>query len=105
RIEVGTHDRDQAIRIRNLEQAVRDLQYRIYDLEVNDSMNRTRAVDVFVCTLTPPGINNGVHIGRASTQVEARAQAINNCNRSRASFCESMNARLVCERTVEYVNY
>ena len=105
RIEVGTDDRDQAIRIRNLEQAVRDLQYRIYDLELNDTMNRTRAVDMYICTLTPPGINNGVYIGRASTQVEARAQAINNCNRARAFFCDAMNAKMLCERTVEYVNY
>lgn len=101
RIEVGTSDRDQAIRIRNLEQAVRDLQYRIYDLELNDSVNRTRTVEMYVCSLKTSF--NGVFVGKATTQTEAQAQAINSCQRAKASFCTS--TRVDCERTVEQIRY
>lgn len=102
RISVGDSrsDRDLANRVRRLEQAVMDMQNRIYDLEASDTP-RTRPVDIFVCSLKTSF--DGTFIGKANTKTEAEAITRNNCERGGGSFCSS--ARVTCERTVEYVNY
>lgn len=98
RIDLGTRtDLDQNARIRMLEEAVRDLQYQVYDLR---DQPQTTVVRMNVCSLQTSF--DGVFVGRASSRVEAEAIARNNCERGRGSFCSS--ARVNCEVVDEIVN-
>lgn len=100
RITVGDSrsDRDLVNRVRRLEQAVMDLQDRIYDLEANDRPI-TRAVNVYVCSMTTSF--DGTFVGKASTKIEAEAITRSKCTQARAAFCGSNTVQ--CERTIEYI--
>lgn len=92
--------RDLNLRIRLLEEAVRDLQAQVYDLR--DSEPRTRIVTTHVCTMNTTF--NGTFIGKATTKIEAEANARNNCTRQgRESFCASN--RVICDVTQEEVSF
>ena len=82
-----TQDRNQDLhkRIQRLEEAVRDLQDMVYDLQDD---RRDRVVREHVCVLKTSF--DGSFIGRGSTKIEAEANAVSACKRSRASFCESV---------------
>ena len=87
------------IRMRLLEEAVRDLQAQVYDLR-DDA--RTREVVLNVCTMSTTF--NGSFIGKASTPIEAEAQARNSCHASRREyFCDSN--RVLCQRSIEVIRY
>lgn len=99
RIEVGdNNDRETAMRIRRLEQAVRDLQEQVYDLR--DSEPRTRTVTTHVCSMTTAF--DGTFIGKASTKIEAQGLALQNCEKAKASFCSS--SVISCEAVQEEVS-
>lgn len=99
-VRIGINDRsDTAIRIRLLEEAVRDLQAQVYDLRDEP---RTQVVTMHVCTMNTTF--NGSFIGKASSKIEAESITRNNCQRhGRESFCSSN--RVTCERVDEVVNY
>lgn len=84
RISVG-QDRNQDVhrRIQRLEEAVRDLQDMVYDLQDDQ---RERVVREHVCVLKTTF--DGSFIGKGSTRVEAQANAVTACKRGRGSFCE-----------------
>ena len=105
RIEVGNErnnndSREMGQRIMRLERAVRELQNKVYDLE--ETTPRSREVTVITCSL--PTSFDGIFIGKASTETEARANAVNNCKRSGAAFCDDRYIRR-CETSRETVNY
>jgi autotransporter translocation and assembly factor TamB len=72
--QADTRAESLARRVRDLEQAVGDLQARIYDLEKEPSI---KTKTVFVCSLTSDFDN--VSIGKGDTQVEAEAEARRAC--------------------------
>ena len=98
RVDIGTGrtDANQNDRIRRLEEAVRDLQYQVYDLR---DQPQTTIIRTNVCSLKTSF--DGVFVGRGSTRVEAEAQARNKCQNARASFCTS--TRVDCEVVDEVV--
>lgn len=91
--------REMELRIRLLEEAVRDLQEQVYDLR--DAQPRTRVVTTHVCSLKTPF--NGVFIGKASTRTEAEALARQKCSRSEEAFCSSRSVN--CEVVQEEVSF
>jgi hypothetical protein len=98
RIDLGTRtDMDQNARIRMLEEAVRDLQYQVYDLR---DQPQTTVVRTNVCSLKTSF--DGTFIGKAATRVEAEADARNKCERARAGFCGS--TKVNCEIVEEVVS-
>ena len=97
RINVGEDDRDQNARIRRLEQAVRDLQAQVYDLQ--DTQVSTRIVTTHVCSLKTTF--EGTMVGKSSSRVEAEAEARNKCVRARALSCSTTS--VTCERIEEEV--
>jgi hypothetical protein len=99
-VRISINERqDTALRIRMLEEAVRDLQAQVYDLR--DAEPRTRIVTTHVCSMTTTF--NGTFIGKASTRIEAEAVTRQNCSRSRESFCSSNTVR--CETIQEEVAF
>lgn len=99
-IRISVNERNDAnLRIRMLEEAVRDLQAQVYDLR--DAEPRTRIVTTNVCSMTTTF--NGTFIGKASTKIEAEAITRQNCSRSRESFCASN--RVNCEVIQEEVAF
>lgn len=100
RISVG-NDRDRDLqltkRVRMLEEAVRDLQAQVYDLRDEP---RTRTNTVYVCVLN--AAFNEVYIGKASSQIEAEANARRNCESGNGMGCRRA---LKCEKTEEVVRY
>lgn len=104
RIDIGKENdsdtRQLSKRVLQLERAVRELQNRVYDIE-EDSRPSYREVKVVTCVL--PTSFNGTFIGKASTEVEARALAVNNCKKGRGSFCND-NSITRCETSTEVVN-
>lgn len=93
RISVG-QDRNQDThrRIQRLEEAVRDLQDMVYDLQDD---RRDRVFTEYVCALKTNF--QGTFIGKGSAKIEAQANAVNACKRSGAAFCESTQQQ--CEQT------
>lgn len=105
RIEVGDDrdDRDTLMRVRRLEQAVRDLQDKVYELQTN-SAPRTRTVTTHVCSITTNF--DGTFVGKASSRVEAEALARQKCQNQRVSFCTNTNVTPArCEVVQEEVLY
>lgn len=99
-VRISVNERnDVNLRIRMLEEAVRDLQAQVYDLR--DAEPRTRVVTTHVCSMTTSF--NGTFIGKASTKIEAEAVTRQNCSRSRESFCSSN--RVNCEVIQEEVAF
>ena len=99
RIEVGeNNDRETALRLRRLEQAVRDLQEQVYDLR--DSEPRTRIVTTHVCSMTTSF--DGTFVGKASSKIEAEALTRQKCQNARVAFCSSTVVR--CEVVQEEVS-
>jgi len=99
-VRISVNDRnDVNLRIRMLEEAVRDLQAQVYDLR--DAEPRTRIVTTHVCSMSTSF--NGTFIGKASSRVEAEAVTRQNCSRSRESFCSSN--RVNCEVVQEEVAF
>lgn len=99
-VRISVNERnDVNLRIRMLEEAVRDLQAQVYDLR--DAEPRTRVVTTHVCSMSTSF--NGTFIGKASSRVEAEAVTRQNCNRSRESFCSSN--RVNCEVVQEEVAF
>ena len=87
------------IRMRLLEEAVRDLQAQVYDLRDEP---RTREVAIQICSLATSF--NGTFIGKASTALEAEANARNSCHASRKEqFCNVL--RVTCQRSIESIRY
>lgn len=99
-VRISVNDRsDMEMRMRLLEEAVRDLQAQVYDLRDEP---RTRIISTQVCTMNTTF--NGSYIGKASTQLEAEANARNSCIRGmREHFCSSN--RVICQRVDEVVQY
>lgn len=99
-VRISINERnDVNLRIRMLEEAVRDLQAQVYDLR--DAEPRTRIVTTHVCSMNTSF--NGTFIGKASTRIEAEAVTRQNCSRSRESFCSSN--RVNCEVIQEEVAF
>jgi hypothetical protein len=99
-VRISVNERnDVNLRIRMLEEAVRDLQAQVYDLR--DAEPRTRVVTTHVCSMTTTF--NGSFIGKASTRIEAEAITRQNCTRTRESFCASNSVR--CEVIQEEVAF
>lgn len=99
-VRISINERqDTALRIRMLEEAVRDLQAQVYDLR--DAEPRTRVVTTHICSMTTSF--NGTFIGKASSRIEAEAVTRQNCARSRESFCASN--RVNCEAIQEEVSF
>ena len=99
-VRISVNERnDVNLRIRMLEEAVRDLQAQVYDLR--DAEPRTRVVTTHVCSMSTSF--NGVFIGKASSRIEAEAVTRQNCSRSRESFCSSN--RVNCEVIQEEVAF
>ncbi len=100
RINIG-NDRDRDVnlsrRVVNLERAVRDLQNRVYDLQ-DYSVPARREVTIFTCTLPNPF--RGTFIGKAKTETEARANAVNECKKGGAFPCTSDYVSS-CETSIE----
>ena len=98
-VRIAINDRqDMALRIRLLEEAVRDLQAQVYDLR--DAEPRTRIVTTHVCSMTTTF--NGTFIGKAQSRIEAEAITRQNCQRQgRESFCASN--RVTCYHIQYYV--
>jgi hypothetical protein len=80
---------DLNLRVRLLEEAVRDLQAQVYDLQ--DQPRRVSTIHV--CALKTSW--NGTLIGKASTKLEADADVRNKCNKAGLFFCDS--APVTCE--------
>lgn len=97
-VRISINERsDMALRIRMLEEAVRDLQAQVYDLR--DSEPRTRTV--VVCTLRSSFGEN--YIGKASSQTEAEYNARKSCeNKNHSMHCSN---RASCERIEEVIGY
>lgn len=93
RIDVGDDrdERDMLRRVRRLEQAVRDLQEQVYQLQAAPVRTTSH-----VCSATVFSI--GMVIGRGPTQTEARASAMQECERRGGSiFCRPDELR--CEQS------
>lgn len=100
RIDVGEeNDREMALRIRRLEQAVRDLQAQVYDLR--DTEPRTRVVTTHICSMTTTF--DGTFVGKATSKIEATAITRQKCEQADASFCSSNT--VTCEQIQEQVAY
>ncbi len=98
-VRISINERnDTAIRIRLLEEAVRDLQAQVYDLR---DVPATRIVKMHVCSLKTDF--RGTFIGKAQTQIEAEANARNSCSIAGAPFCSS--TRVTCQIQEEVVAY
>lgn len=97
RINVGEDDRDQNMRIRRLEQAVRDLQAQVYDLQ--DVQVQTRIQTTHVCSMVTPF--TGTFVGKASTRIEAEAVTRQRCQQGRGDFCSTNAVR--CEVVQEEI--
>jgi peptidoglycan hydrolase CwlO-like protein len=98
RIDVGDDRDDREIlqRVRRLEQAVRDLQEKVYDLQ---SQPQPRGSYITVCVANIFGVNSAI-IGKASTEIEARANGMAECGRkSGGIFCKEKEFK--CEKTFE----
>lgn len=97
--ERDTDVRGMAHRMAKLERAVRELQNRVYDLE-DDARPIEREVKVVTCVMNTTF--NGAFIGKSSTEIEARANTINNCKKGgREAFCSTNQIK--CETSVEIV--
>lgn len=99
RIEVGDDrdDRDMLMRVRRLEQAVRDLQDKVYELQTS---NIPRTQTIYVCSANVFSV--GVVIGKATTKIEAKAAAIKQCQAKGGSiFCNE--EELSCEQSEERI--
>jgi hypothetical protein len=97
-VRISVNERsDVNLRIRLLEEAVRDLQAQVYDLR--DASPATRIVTSHVCSLTTNF--DGTFVGKASSQVEAIAIARQKCDASGASFCNTSVPKITCEKVVE----
>lgn len=85
RITVGQDkNQDTHRRIQRLEEAVRDLQDMVYDLQDD---RRDRVITEYVCVIKTNF--DGSFVGRGPTKIEAQANAVAACKKGRASFCES----------------
>ena len=82
RISVNENENNLNLRIKLLEEAVRDLQAQVYDLRDSRQVEK-----INICVLKTNF--DGSFIGRAPTQIEAEAIARNNCTKVNASFCSS----------------
>ena len=91
RISIG-QDRNQDAhrRIQRLEEAVRDLQDMVYDLQDD---RRDRIISEHVCVLKTNF--DGSFIGKGSTRIEAEANAVRACKKADVSFCE--RSKQICE--------
>jgi hypothetical protein len=100
RISVG-NDRDRDLqltkRVRMLEEAVRDLQAQVYDLRDEP---RTQMKVSYVCVLN--AAFNEVFIGKATTQIEAKANAKRSCETGGGLRCYN---EVLCEQTEEVIRY
>lgn len=98
RIEIGDDrdDREILMRVRRLEEAVRDLQDQVYQLQ-----SQPQRREIWVCSGEMFSI--GSVIGKATTMGEAKVNAMNDCRRknrgSDSIFCKQ--ADLICEQTFE----
>lgn len=97
RININDNEQQLALRIRLLEEAVRDLQAQVYDLR--DAEPRTRIVTSFVCSMNTSF--NGTFVGKGASKIEAEALTRQKCNQSREAFCSSN--RVNCEQVTEEV--
>lgn len=88
--------RDLNLRVRMLEEAVRDLQAQVYDLR---DQPRSRVVKSVVCALKTNF--DGTFIGKASTRLEAEAIARSKCRDADASFCSTTEVQ--CEKQDEVI--
>lgn len=95
RINVGSDrdERDQLMRIRRLEQAVRDLQDQVYQLQSTPSRR-----EIVVCSAT--FFSAGSMTSRGNTELEARADLKRQCERrTSAMFCNDSDIQ--CERSYQ----
>lgn len=92
---------DQEMRIRWLEEAVRDLQNQVFNLNFQQQIPQTKVITTYVCSLTTNF--DGTFMGKAKSQVEASAIALQNCEKARASFCSRVPIK--CDKTEELVRY
>lgn len=104
RIDIGNErdadSRQMARRITRLERAVRELQNRVYELE-DDSAPARREITVYTCTL--PTSFDGTFIGKGKTAAEARAIAVNKCEKGGGFPCSDNHIKS-CETSVEIEN-
>lgn len=98
-VRISVNERqDLNLRVRMLEEAVRDLQAQVYDLR---DQPRSRVVSSMVCALRTNF--DGTFIGKASTRLEAESIARSKCKDARASFCSSTEVQ--CEKQDEVIYY
>lgn len=96
RIVVGDMNNAQlANRVRNLEEAVRDLQQEVYDIREDQQQPTLR--QMHVCSVKTAF--DGTFLGKASSRTEASALARNKCEQARAFNCG--NIAPVCETVME----
>lgn len=89
RIEIGDDrdDRDMLRRVRRLEQAVRDLQTQVYQLQ-----DAPRTVTMNVCSGN--FFSAGTFVGKAESRIEAMAIVIAKCQRAGGGiFCKERDVR------------
>lgn len=99
RIEVGDDrdDRDTLMRVRRLEQAVRDLQDKVYELQTNSA---PRTQTVYVCS--GDIFHVGFVMGKATSRTEAKAIALRQCQtKGGGIFCKE--SEISCEQTEERI--
>jgi len=100
RIEIGDDrdDRDMLRRVRRLEQAVRDLQDQVYQLQSTPVAAPRR--HYVVCSGTY--FRAGPLSARANTETEARASLMSQCaSRANQMFCGPLDGEVRCERGQE----
>lgn len=99
-INRSENDNDTNRRIRNLEQAVRDLQEQVYDLRGNE---RTRTVVFRICSIKTI---KGTFVGRGPTKLDAQVVARNSCKKAGVSSCDDARINPIsCELAKEEVAY
>lgn len=77
-------------RLRKLERAVRQLQERVFDLE--DAQKNKKPEKNYTCYINTPF--DGTFIGKGTSQVEARGQAMQKCmGKAGSTFCSERNLK------------
>lgn len=95
KIDVGDDREDHAMdRIRRLEQAVADLQQKVYDLQAEAL--KPKSHDKFICTIDA---GDTPFVGKAETAQEAMATVVKNCKDSNGRFCDKFFAH--CDQLSE----
>lgn len=95
RINVGDDrdDRDMLMRIRRLEQAVRDLQDKVYDLQ-----SAPRTQQVVVCS--GDFFSVGMVMAKAPSEIEARGSVIAQCQAKNGGiFCKDRDIK--CQASIQ----